>query len=53
MADLSGWRDEWDLVLRNGNVAEQTRVTYVRSERQFTDHLSDDRPDLTRSGQAA
>jgi integrase len=51
MSDLSGWLDEWDLVLRNGNVAEQTRVVYLRSARQFLAHLADHHPDVTDPGQ--
>ena len=35
MTDLAGWVDEWDLVLDNGNLAEQSRVVYLRSVRQF------------------
>jgi hypothetical protein len=42
--ELSGWVDEWDLVLRNGNVAEETRVVYMRSVRQFLDHMADGGP---------
>src|SRR5690348_7480597 len=44
MSDLAGWVDEWDLVLSNGNLAEQSRVVYLRGVRQFLAHLAADDP---------
>src|SRR5215204_3993426 len=46
MSDLAGWVDEWDLVLSNGNLAEQTRVVYLRGVHQFLAHLGEQYPDV-------
>jgi integrase len=50
MADLAGWLDEWELVLRTGTVAEQSRVTYLRGVRQFLAHLDAVAPTVDEPG---
>ncbi len=50
MEALSAWLDEWELSLRTGTVAEQSRITYVRGVRQFLAHLAAHHPDVTEPG---
>jgi len=47
METLTGWLDEWDLTLRTGTVDAESRTVYLRSVRQFLDHLAAHHPEVT------
>lgn len=40
------WLDEWDLVMRAGDLADLTRDVYLRGATQFTDWLETTHPDI-------
>lgn len=40
------WLDEWDHVLRAGDLAEHSRIVYTRGATQFVDWLETTHPDL-------
>lgn len=43
---LQPWIDDYDLHLRTGNVADLSRITYMRGVRQFVAHLTEHHPDI-------
>lgn len=46
MTVLRGWLDEWDLVLRAGQLADHTRILYLRGAGQLLDWLETAHPGL-------
>lgn len=43
-SEFEEWAEEWDLVLRSGDLAEGTRTVYLRGVRQFLAWLLDSNP---------
>lgn len=45
-SEFDEWIEEWDLVLRSGDLAEGSRTVYLRGVRQFNTWLLDSNPEV-------